>query len=503
MTKLVAVNADGTAANISLFQFSEHARERYEDQVISLLPAEARSILVQSVSPAAGITFVMGRTRSADIYPTVFNLDVYSGQLRKVVSPSYPRTDYLSDEHGNVLLSRGLGSNMHSYWSRVAGERQWRKLFEHEQFDEPPRPTPFAISPEPHRAFAIGRGTHRSALFEVDLAGSKPDRLLFETPDADVSKPIMGGDGRVLGVELVAETLRAHYFNKRDASVIVGADRMLPNSYNEIADVTSDRKVYLIRARSDADAGTYYLLDATKGAGELVLVGRNYPELDPATLPRMQRVTIKDGNGRNIVAYLTKPDLENWRHPLVVMPDDGPDGRAEWRFNFLRQFLVSRGYAVFQVRLDEMAWGSRGADMKPDWHNEAYRTLTEGARWAIRQDFADSQRTTIMGWGMGGYLALLASQRDPELYACAVAINSVTDLRELKWIGSGDVRQPELIEMLGSIPASRDSVRKHANRMQPRALIVYGTHDTVYEDRHSLQMAKSLSFRDAPRSKAH
>jgi len=35
--------------------------------------------------------------------------------------------------------------------------------------------------------------------------------------------------------------------------------------------------------------------------------------------------------------------------PLVVLPDDGPNGRTEWRFSFLRHFLLSRGYAVLTL----------------------------------------------------------------------------------------------------------------------------------------------------------
>ena len=50
-----------------------------------------------------------------------------------------------------------------------------------------------------------------------------------------------------------------------------------------------------------------------------------------------------------LTAYLTlPPGAEEKNLPVVVMPHGGPEARDEPGFDWLAQFLASRGYAVLQ-----------------------------------------------------------------------------------------------------------------------------------------------------------
>jgi dipeptidyl aminopeptidase/acylaminoacyl peptidase len=64
----------------------------------------------------------------------------------------------------------------------------------------------------------------------------------------------------------------------------------------------------------------------------------------------MQTISYPARDGTIIPGYLTVPPGVRAEHlQLIVMPHGGPIDRDSWRFDFLRAFLVSRGYAVLQM----------------------------------------------------------------------------------------------------------------------------------------------------------
>jgi dipeptidyl aminopeptidase/acylaminoacyl peptidase len=359
-------------------------------------------------------------------------------------------------------------------------------LYAYDPLHQPPRAVPFAIIPGSHRAYGIGPGNKHTALYEIDLSQAAADRLIYEAPDADVLEPAMAANGAVLGVKLDTERPRVHYLHRREASLIEGIDQLFTDTFNEIVDVTPDKKVYVIRATSDVDAGTYYLLDASKPHADLQLIGRTRTDLDPAQLVRVRVITITLESGQSTRAFLSRPATQiPSALPLIVLPDDGPNGRTEWRFSFLRHFLLSRGYAVLQLQLDDTASASNYFAVRHDLDGLAYAFVRQGARWAIDQGVADANRIALMGWGFGGYLAMIGSQRDPELFRCAVGVNAVTDLREQP--GNHAVQR-----FIGNVASALSrSVRSYDEHRSP-ILLVHGSHDTVVHPHHSIRMSLPL-----------
>lgn len=85
-----------------------------------------------------------------------------------------------------------------------------------------------------------------------------------------------------------------------------------------------------------------------------------------------------------------------------------------------------------------------------------------------------------MGWGYGGYLAVLASQRDANLLKSVIAINAVTDLTE--W--------PSIDLVVGNAPArlSRRSARGQAPKTGVPVLLIHGSLDSVVRPRHASRL---------------
>jgi dipeptidyl aminopeptidase/acylaminoacyl peptidase len=116
-----------------------------------------------------------------------------------------------------------------------------------------------------------------------------------------------------------------------------------------------------------------------------------------------------------------------------VLPHDGPNWRDYPRFNWLVQFLATRGYSVLQPQFR----GSRGfgeAFEKAgyrEWGGLMQDDVSDGVRAMIDQGIADPHHVCIVGMGYGGYAALAGAAFTPTLYTCAASINGIADLRAL------------------------------------------------------------------------
>ena len=69
---------------------------------------------------------------------------------------------------------------------------------------------------------------------------------------------------------------------------------------------------------------------------------------------------------------------------MIVMPHGGPEARDSWRYDFLRHFLSTRGYAVLQANFrgsEGYGWDWLMAAHQ-DWGGLSYDDVVDGVRWA-------------------------------------------------------------------------------------------------------------------------
>jgi dipeptidyl aminopeptidase/acylaminoacyl peptidase len=186
-----------------------------------------------------------------------------------------------------------------------------------------------------------------------------------------------------------------------------------------------------------------------------------------------------------------------------VLPHGGPHARDYLTFDWLPQFLASRGYAVLQPQF-------RGSTGFGDAFREAgYRQwgglmqddITDGVRAMIDRGVADVHRICIVGASYGGYAALAGAAFTPDLYSCAVSISGVTDLPALMRESVpiyGGVLSTSLSEWKAHIGAPNDAslaAKSPINSVKSfkiPVLIVYGTGDAVVPNEQSERMARAL-----------
>jgi dipeptidyl aminopeptidase/acylaminoacyl peptidase len=502
ISRLVAVNADGSGMKVLLQNSPVVMSNSQQDNILDRLPDSTSTVLIQTYESLSKTGASIGYYEAQKFYPAVFELDIYSGQLKKHTPARPPISQFQSDGHGNVRFGSGLEGTAMKYFARRKDESEWRELAKIEVQSLNTASAlgdfmvPLSVIPESNQAYALGPMGDRKALFQIDLEDRGSPKLIFEHPRVDIGGVVRDSDGALLAVSYDTDRPFVYYMESKMEALLAGVKKALPDTFNTIVSASRDRTMFVIAARSDVNAGVYYLFDAA--SGQLTRLGSVYPELDPASMARQQSIEYKATDGVAIPGYLSVPvGVRAEKLPLIVMPHGGPEARDYWRFDFLRSFLTSRGYAVLQMNFR----GSSGYGTnwlyaaKSDWGGLTHSDVRDAATWAVEKGIADPQRMCIVGWSFGGYEALLGAVRDHDLYRCAASIAGVSDLAELKkTIGNVTIanrrigRDDEKLE--------RDSPAQNAALVKMPVLMVHGTLDAQAPFEQSKDMAAALKKAD-------
>ncbi len=428
-----------------------------------------------------------------DGFNTVFSLNVNSGLRDVRIEESPPVRRFYSDSRGNARAGWGSRDGNPAYYAKLDGDKEWRPLLSTISAD-PSNPLQLIAMASGNTAYAVGPHEGRDALWSIDLSDKRQPQLLFRHPLVDVGEPVLQTDRRLLGVRYDVERPYVWYADEKQRELIDKLERQFEGKWHEIVDSSEDKKTLVIQAFNDSDAGTYYLYDVEKE--KLSKLGVAYPELDPKTLGSFSYFTYKAKDGTAIPGYLTVPSgAEKKNLPMVVLPHDGPSSRDSWKFSFLRAFLANRGYAVLQMNYrGSSGFGKQWKDAGQDWGGLAYSDIKDATAWAISEGIADPKRVCIMGWGFGGYEALLGAMRDGGTYRCAVSIAGVTDLEMYQEHGAMSGEREARAARMG---ADRDKLKQlsavgNAASINIPVLLVHGTHDWQVQVDHTNALAKAL-----------
>jgi dipeptidyl aminopeptidase/acylaminoacyl peptidase len=132
--------------------------------------------------------------------------------------------------------------------------------------------------------------------------------------------------------------------------------------------------------------------------------------------------TAKDGNQAH--GLLTKPaDFKPGTPvPMVLYIHGGPNGQDAHGFDFLRQWLATKGYAELQVNYRGSS--GRGQDYSKaifgDWGDKEVLDLKAAVDKAIAMGVADPNRMAVTGWSYGGILTDYMIASDSR-FKCAIS----------------------------------------------------------------------------------
>ncbi|MDX1580930.1 MAG: prolyl oligopeptidase family serine peptidase, partial [Alphaproteobacteria bacterium] len=224
-----------------------------------------------------------------------------------------------------------------------------------------------------------------------------------------------------------------------------------------------------------------------------------YPELEGLELSITKPFDFKARDGLMIPGYLTVPKgAEAKNLPLIVHPHGGPRTRDFLDYDYWVQFFASRGWAVFQPNFRGSSGYGAGLEAAGlgEWGRAMQDDLTDGVQALISEGVADPDRICIVGSSYGGYASLQGLVKTPDLYACGVAVNPVTDIAEIisdRRHYTGFLRWRDYWrqdDMAAVSPA------RHAEKITAPVMIAYSEDDRVVEPDHSTMMIDALKDAD-------
>ncbi|MFB0611337.1 alpha/beta hydrolase family protein [Aurantiacibacter poecillastricola] len=497
-TRMLSIATDGSEPNLLTApqSFSSYGVMQDGGSVIALdvEGEENRILMTRDFLPEVTI-----RTNLANDEPGlgVELVDVARVRRRTVEDPDEFATRYIADENGEIRLKvrrpmndNGRLTGESEFLYREAGSSRWQ-MFEEGLSDF----SPVAVDARSNSAYGFRQRGGFQALYRVPLDGTSESELVIARDDVDIDRLIrIGRQQRVVGVSYATEKRQVEYLDEDLGRLAEQLEEALPgNPLISIVDASADERTLLIVASSDVDPGMSYLLERDSNSLSPLLPLRDHL-VDRAMAP-MRPVTFPAADGTQIPGYLTLPEGAEGPMPAIVLPHGGPGSRDEWGFDWLVQFLASRGYAVLQPNFRGSsgygeAWFGRNGFQ--EWET-AIGDVNDAGRWLVEEGLADPSQMGVMGWSYGGYAALQSQVLDPSLYKAVVAIAPVTDL-DLLVEQSRDYTNYQLVRrFVGSGPhVDAGSPAEHADRFQAPVLLFHGTRDLNTSHLQSRRMEERL-----------
>lgn len=474
----------------------------------------ATSLELLDTLPRVPSSMLIAGWKDGQMYPDAYRLDVGTGALEKAAANADEVLIWRADNGGRVRLAqRAINGLQDRLLYRASEGAAWHSV---EALDAADIEI-LGFDADDRQLWVSARnGRDRAALFRID-----PEAPAFGNPVAvderyDVRpRLVRAHDGRPLYARYDADVPRTIWLDPEWREIGPELVAALEGKVLDLESWDDAEKYFIVHARSAQDPGAYYLFDAEQMSLRKLLAVR--PWLDPAAMAAVRPVEFTARDGLKIEGYLTIPPASEGAGPLIIHPHGGPFGvRDTWAFNSEVQLLASRGYRVLQVNFrgsggygesfEAAGYRQYGRDMQND--------LEDAATWAVEIGYADPKRLCIYGGSYGGYAALMALVRTPELFTCGISFAGISDLAKLYQERTG--RNPTLKappkppssaaaalvltaveEMLGSpwddpeyFPASSPAL--HAERVRAPVMLIHGLSDDVVSIAQHKRMAYAL-----------
>ena len=435
----------------------------------------------------------------------------------KVSSPRRPKQwvkgdkdtiDYFMDGEGNVVAQEQFENHNNRHLIKVPAERGWKTIFSQ---NTAIKDVEFVgLTPDYQSLVMINENpaTGRIGYFTVSLADGKVSQQPLGRQDADVDHVLMDINRVVHGLVYAGFTPDYELFDAGHQSRVEAMIKQFPNEMVSLIDWSPDWKHLVFKVEGLSSAGSFYL--ASEG-GEPRFLANAYPDISPEIIQPTAVYAFQASDGMTIPTLLTLSlsQAENpQRMATVILPHGGPASYDRKGFDWLAQALAARGYLVLQPQFR----GSTGFGVEHylagqgQWGRKMQDDLTEAVHYFAKGGLVDPERVCILGASYGGYAALAGAAFTPELYACAVSINGVADVkRMLKDERSARGKDHWVVAYFEQSAVAKDysdddlraiSPYYAADNVQAPVLLIHGEEDEVVPIQHSIEMEDALSDAD-------
>ena len=470
---------------IALLDVKEEEINQFREanpSVENLLPNEPDKIII-SLNP--GMEDRGDRLQQTFRPRAYYELDLDSGNKKLLMQGKVSMGQVEFNAEGKPWFARGFdrGKDEYLWYVKRPGSDDWEVMYRlHEDSFEIFNPQ--GIDPEnPDNVLVIAtNGQDKAALWTFDTKTRKFEEIVYGRNDVNISGTRYHSNDwtdpdTIVGVTYNTDRQHVEYFDPVEGATYAQLEGVVPEAYQVyITSRSRDGQTLTIYNVGPKDPGTYYLLKD----GALKPVGSKQPLLKSEDLAEVRYVHWKSRDGVELHGYLTVPKGEA-PFPLIVLPHGGPFVSETVVWDEWSQMLANNGYLVLQPQYRgstnygqeyyQSAFingGQGGYKMQDD--------KDDGALYLVEEGLADKDRIAMFGWSYGGYAALVAASRTPQIYQCVIAGAAVSDTLMQVAYYSDRLRGSSEVQQLNMW---RDSINpiKEADKVNVPVMLVHGDVD--------------------------
>lgn len=450
---------------------------------------------------------IEGGRKNSGVISSLFEVDTRTGEGTVLYRGTPFTSDWIADANGDIVARTEWEAARDLYRVLRRDGKDWDQIYRQTDGEEP---VVLGVNKEGTALLMRGAlGKERRAIWKLPLDGGAP-QVMVEDPVHDISAAVYDPySHQPVGGWVAGPTPEIRWFDEQSEKRATAVQKAFAGKGVSISGRSADYSRVLAVVGTHATPDMYYLVDFKRGTAEIV--GEDYPALTGKKLGEVRELNYKARDGMEIPAYLTlPPGVEHKLLPTVVLPHGGPESRDTRDFNWIAQFLATRGYVVLQPQFrGSTGYGEafRRAGYR-QWGGLMQDDVTDGVKALIEQGIADPKRICIAGLSYGGYSALAGAAFTPDLYACAISINGVADLPQMlmydrRQHGEESDSIAYWKEHIG--PADDPNVIARSPARSPQTvqapiLLMHGVGDTVVPIQQSRTMADALKRQRKPHS---
>jgi dipeptidyl aminopeptidase/acylaminoacyl peptidase len=444
-----------------------------------------------------------GRLGDRRVY-SLFRVNLGNG-IGKVSSRGHGMdTDrFIVDKKGAVIARIDYSEKKDTFHIKVYKNRRWEIIYTQKSGQTPLSVKGFSADKK-SLLITYYQGRDTIGLYAMSLKDGSISGPVQWREHADIISTLTRPDDGVVFAVGFADIAGTDYVfldpeMKKTWAIIkqaLGAATVQPVNWSK------DNSKWLLFVENGNSAGAYMVYDAR--VGHIRRLATRRPAIKPADVGPVHSIEYKAADGTQISALLTTPPgYQKHPAPMVVLPHGGPASHESMTWDWMAQYLANQGYLVLQPNFR----GSDGFGQRFEnagdgtWNSLVLGDVTAGVQGMIRAGYADPKRICIAGASFGGYLTLAGLVFTPDLYACAVAIAPLSDMKAFlayKTKSQGkDSRTIAYWTMVmqgkkGKENLNAISPAKHANAAKAPLLLIHGLDDTVVPIAQSRIMKRAL-----------
>ncbi|WP_246601230.1 alpha/beta hydrolase family protein [Alteromonas antoniana] len=460
---------------------------QFQDSVIDWLKDDPEHILVEIDIEVPTV-------------PSVYKINLENARAQRIERGKRQIRDWRTDRQGNLRLGVSLDYDDGEKKILLKDGDDWRTLFSYNVMtDKGVVPLGFGVDPAIlyYKAY---KGDYL-ALYRLNTkTGDTEEVYSDEHYDVDGGLIYSTVTNDAIGVRHSQAPGGRYYWNDRLENLETQLDQALPDFNNSLVSFSDDEMIYLMYAESDTQPGVYFLGNREQGALDVLF--QQYPQITSDKLTGHSKVKMKMRDGVEVEGYLTLPKQGKAPYPTIIHPHGGPGARDYGGFDYWTAYFSNKGYAVIRPNFR----GSQGygysfseSQMK-SWGLQMQDDLTDVTQWMLDQGYADPEKMCIVGASYGGYAALMATVKTPEMYQCAVSFAGVANLKDVvkrsRKFTNNEFVKNQFGDDYDDLEAR--SPYYHVEKIKTPVLLVHGNEDRVVDVEQSRDMAEEL--KDAGKS---